>query len=75
MGGDNVWVLIYLLVFEMSVQAVVPFEINGERFFTHTSWLSEKQYNAWSSIPEENKNLALYYSLTTASLFAIVNVW
>ncbi len=56
----------------MSVQAVVPFEINGEQFFTHTSWFSEKQYNAWTSIPIENKNLAFYYALSTVSLFGIV---
>ena len=56
----------------MSVQAVVPFDFNGEKFFTHTSWFSEKQYNAWANIPEENKNLAFYYGLSTVSLFAIV---
>jgi hypothetical protein len=56
----------------MSVQAVVPFNFNGEKFFTHTSWFSEKQYNAWKNIPEENKNLAFYYGLSTVSLFAIV---
>ena len=58
----------------MSIQAIVPFSINGENFFTHTSWFSEKQYNGWSSVPEENKNLAFYYSLSTISLVGIVSL-
>ena len=41
----------------MSVQAIVPFEINGQKFYTHTSWLSEKQYNAWNSIPNKTETL------------------
>lgn len=57
----------------MSIQAVVPFEINGEKLYTHTSWFSEKQYNAWSSIPVENRNLALYFSLSTVGVAAIVS--
>ena len=56
----------------MSAQAVIPYSLNGENFFTHTSWFSQKQYNGWSSIPEENKNLAFYYSLSTISLVGIV---
>jgi len=56
----------------MSIQAVVPFDINGDKFFTHSSWFSEKQHNAWVNIPVENKNLALYYSLSTVSLIGIV---
>jgi hypothetical protein len=56
----------------MSIQSVVPFEVNGERLYTHTSWFSEKQYNAWSNIPVENKNLALYFSLSTVGIAAIV---
>lgn len=57
----------------MSIQAVVPFEINGEKLYTHTSWFSEKQYNAWTNIPIENSNLAFYFSLSTVSIAAIVN--
>ena len=56
----------------MSLQSIVPISINGESFYTHTSWFSEKQYNGWSSIPAENKNLAFYYSLSTISLIGIV---
>lgn len=58
----------------MSVQAVVPFDFNGQQFYTHTSWFSEKQYNAWTNIPKENQNLALYFSLSTVSIFAIVTL-
>ena len=56
----------------MSVQAVVPFNINGEQFYTHTSWFSEKQYNSWNNIPVENKNLALYFGLSTIGVAGIV---
>jgi len=56
----------------MSVQAVVPFTINGEKYFTHTSWFSERQYNGWTYIPAENSNLAFYYSLSVVSLACIV---
>jgi hypothetical protein len=58
----------------MSLQAVVPYDIEGNKFFTHTSWFSEKQHNAWVNIPVENRNLAFYYSLSTVSLIGIVNV-
>lgn len=53
--------------------AVVPFTFKGEQFYTHTSWFSENQYNAWSSIPAENKNLALYYGISTIGVVGIVN--
>jgi hypothetical protein len=56
----------------MSIQSVVPFEINGETLYTHTSWFSERQYNAWFNIPRENKNLALYFSLSAFGVAAIV---
>lgn len=56
----------------MSIQAVVPFDINGDKFFTHSSWFSEKQHNAWLNIPKENHNLAFYYSLSTVSVLSIV---
>jgi hypothetical protein len=55
-------------------QSVIPFSVGGENFFTHTSWFSEKQYNGWASIPEENKNLAAYYALSTVALAAIVTL-
>jgi len=53
-------------------QAVIPFSVNGENFYTHTSWFSEKQYNGWASIPQENKNLACYYALSTVAVAGIV---
>jgi hypothetical protein len=56
----------------MSVQAVVPFSVDGEQLYTHTSWFSERQYNAWTNIPKENQNLALYFGLSTVGIFAIV---
>lgn len=56
------------------LQAAVPFTFNGEKFYTHTSWFSEKQYSGWTHIPNENKNLAFYYSLSTVSLIGIVCV-
>lgn len=56
----------------MTFQSIVPFTFNGETLYTHSSWFSEKQYNGWSSIPQENKNLAFYYSLSTLSLVGIV---
>jgi len=56
----------------MSVQAIIPITLNGEKYFTHTSWFSEKQYNAWTYIPTENKHLAFYYSLSVVSLVGIV---
>lgn len=38
-------------IYCMSIQSIVPVQYNGEQFYTHTSWFSEKQYNAWTSIP------------------------
>lgn len=55
-----------------TVQAIVPYEINGEKYFTHTSWFSERQYRAFHNIPVENNNLALYFGLSTVACAAIV---
>lgn len=54
------------------VHGVVPLKVNGETLFTHSTWFSEKQYNGWISVPTENKNLALYSSLSTVAFFGIV---
>ena len=56
----------------MSIQSIVPLQYNGEQFYTHTSWFSEKQYNAWTSIPLENHNLSAYYAFSTLAVLAIV---
>lgn len=56
------------------VHGVVPLKVNGETLFTHSTWFSEKQYNGWISVPTENKNLALYSSLSTVAFFGIVPI-
>ena len=56
----------------MSIQSIVPLQFNGEQFYTHTSWFSEKQYNAWTSIPLENRNLSAYYAFSTLAVLGIV---
>ncbi len=58
----------------MSLQSIVPYHLNGEQYFTHTSWFSEKQYNAWNNIPIENHNLAIYSGLSTVAVIGIVNL-
>ena len=34
-----------------TAQAVIPFTFDGKLFYTHTSWLSERQYRAFHNIP------------------------
>lgn len=58
----------------MSLQSIVPYHLNGEQYFTHTSWFSEKQYNAWNNIPVENHNLAIYSGLSTVAVIGIVHL-
>lgn len=52
--------------------SVIEYKINGETFYTHENWLSLRQRRAWHNIPAENNNLALYYSLSTLAVVAIV---
>lgn len=53
---------------------VIEYKNAGETLFTHTSWFSERQINAWKNIPAENKNLALYYGLATTFALGVVKV-
>lgn len=48
---DDGYMMLWIIYFCMSIQSIVPLQYNGEQFYTHTSWFSEKQYNAWTSIP------------------------
>jgi hypothetical protein len=52
--------------------SIIDYKINGETYYTHSSWLSSRQRRAWNHIPTENKNLALYYALSTLAVVAIV---
>lgn len=52
--------------------SVIEYKVNGETYFTHETWLSSRQRRAWYNIPAENKNLAIYYSLSTLAAVAIV---
>ena len=52
--------------------SIIDYKINGETYYTHLSWLSTRQKRAWNHIPNENKNLALYYALSTLAVVAIV---
>jgi hypothetical protein len=52
--------------------SVIEYKVNGETFYTHETWLSLRQRRAWYNIPTENNNLALYYSLSTLAVVALV---
>lgn len=52
--------------------SVIDYKINGETFYTHETWLSSRQRRAWHNIPQENSNLAIYYTLSTVAVVAIV---
>lgn len=54
--------------------SVIEYKVNGETFYTHETWLSLRQRRAWHNIPTENNNLALYYSLSTLAVLAIVSL-
>jgi hypothetical protein len=44
---------VYILIsfFDMTDFAIVPHKINGETYYTHTTWLSGRQRRAWFTIP------------------------
>lgn len=52
--------------------SVIDYKINGETYYTHETWLSLRQRNAFHNIPLENKSLSVYYALSTLAVVAIV---
>jgi hypothetical protein len=44
-------ICLYLLVFDMTDFTIVPHKINGETYYTHSTWLSGRQRRAWFTIP------------------------
>lgn len=52
--------------------SIIDYKVNGETFYTHETWLSSRQRRAWHNVPAENKNLAVYYALSTLAVAAIV---
>jgi hypothetical protein len=52
--------------------SIIEYKVNGETYYTHETWLSSRQRRAWHNIPTENNNLALYYSVGSLALVAIV---